>query len=106
MANAFITTLYVGFDSDNGNNSATNRDILLEELDARFPDGYTVIDAIGRFGGVPENSAQIVLICREDTPTERAEFATAAYGLAQAYKKRAGQKEVWVTHRQENLVVF
>lgn len=99
---ATVYTIYAGFNGPNGVQS--NRETLFRILAECGLNGYTVIEGTGMYNGVPEPGASVILIAPNERDDEHIREHVAA--VANEYKDLALQEEVWVTRRQEDLLII
>lgn len=98
---ATVFTIYAGLNGPFGEEQ--NRVILMLILSECGIDGYTLSEGVGVYGGKSEPSAIVTLIAPRDC--DAADLAEHVVEVATAYKKEAKQEEVWVTRRQEELLI-
>ena len=103
---AVIFSMYVGFNSKDGSsvNALKNKALLLEWLNENHPEGFTFIEAIGSYNGEQEDSAIVQFISKAGGE-EAVELGLNVMATAQFYKEHASQAEVWIVHREEDLLV-
>lgn len=103
---ATVFTIYVGFNGSDQSpeTQMTNRDTLFRILAASGMDGYTVYEGLGLWAGQTEPGASVVMIATRDADAEY--VAAHARIIAAKYKDQAEQEEVWLTRRQEDLLVI
>lgn len=103
---ATVFTIYVGFNGPDRSpeTQMTNRDTLFRILAGSGMDGYTVYEGLGLWAGQTEPGASVVMIAPKDTDAEYVE--AHAKVIANNYKVQAQQEEVWVTRRQEGLMII
>ena len=99
---ATVYTIYAGFNGPNGIDC--NRDLLFRILSECGLNGYTIIEGVGMYNGVSEPGASVILIAQNERDDEHIREHVAA--VANEYKDRAQQEEVWVTRRQEDLLII
>lgn len=99
---ATVYTIYVGFNGPRG--VEYNRDLLFHVLAGCGLNGYTVIEGTGMYNGIPEPGASVILIAPNERDDEHIREHVAA--VANEYKDLAQQEEVWVTRRQEDLLII
>ena len=99
---ATVFTAYFGY---NGPNSSIdfNRNLLADLLADSGIDGYTVTPAEGFFDGAHEPSAVVTVICQD---YYAGEVDARIRQVCHSYKHAAEQYSVWLTRRQEDLLVI
>ena len=100
-----MTVVYTAFVGFNGPNSSHygNRALLLDLLACSNLDGYTVTYADGVYEGQAEPSAVVTVI--GNTDEQAMDYGEAIIEVCRQYKEQAGQAEVWITRRTEDLYV-
>lgn len=107
-----VLTIHVGFgsnepdyDSSPAHYHKLYRDILLDILHDRFPDGFTILEGIGFFRSQQEPCANVVIISQPGASNEeRNELVKRVCLAAQSYARLANQVDVWVTSREESII--
>lgn len=106
---AVIFTLHVGFADANGDatNALDNRGFLFTALNTVGFDGYTVLDNVGLYNGKHEPGATVIFILPYWRDfNDVIEFRSKVTEAARLYKDLAGQTEVWLTRRDEELEIL
>lgn len=98
---ATVFTIYAGFNGPLG--QERNREILYKILSECGVNGYTVVEGFGMYNGEPEACAMVTLIAPRDSL--RDDLAEHLAEVATRYKDQAQQEEVWITRRQEDLLI-
>lgn len=98
---ATVFTIYAGFNGPLGEDE--NKRILYQILGECGVNGYTVTEGLGMYNGEPEPCAIVTLIAPRDSLRDA--LAEHLAEVANRYKDRAQQEEVWVTRRQEELLI-
>lgn len=98
---ATVFTIYAGFNGPLGEEE--NRIILLRILAECGIDGYTLTEGVGVYNGHPEPCAVVTLIAPRDR--DASDLAEHVAEVALDYRDQAKQEEVWVTRRQEELLI-
>jgi len=100
-----VFTAYVGFNGPVPGPWVVeaNRSLLVGLLDDSELTGYTLQLADGFYAGEQEPSATVTVICR--TTEEAVAYGEALIGVCRLYKEIAGQAEVWITRREEELLI-
>ena len=96
-----VFTIYAGLNGPLGEDE--NKQILLRILAECGIDGYTWTEGIGFYNGRPELSAIVTLIVANDADVF--DMANHVAEVAIGYKDEAQQEEVWVTRREEQLLI-
>lgn len=99
---ATVFTAYFGYDGP-VNSVAYNRDLLCDLLADSGIDGYTLVEADGFFDGAHEPSAVVTVICQDYHVSE---VDRRIRDVCVSYKNAAEQHSVWLTRRQEDLLVL
>lgn len=99
---ATVFTAYFGFNSPVGS-ADFNRDLLFDLLADSGLAGYTVVQADGCYEGLHEPSAVVTVICQDD---EAKSIDKCLRETCLSYKHAAEQDSVWLTRRQEDLLVL
>jgi hypothetical protein len=98
---ATVFTAYFGYKGP-ANTIAFNRDLLSDLLADSRIDGYTLVQADGYFNGAYEPSAVVTVICQNHQANE---MHRHIHDVCTSYKHAAEQEAVWLTCRQEDLLV-
>jgi hypothetical protein len=103
---AVVFTIYVGFNGPDQSpeTAMTNRDTLFKILASGGMDGYTVYEGLGLWAGKQEPGATVVMIAQNEQ--DAVEVGLHACEIAREYKEQAQQEEVWLTRRDESLLVI
>jgi hypothetical protein len=106
MTLATVYTIYVGLAS-NGSTIAVpfNRTTLLDILNDRHSVGFTAIEGHGFYLGEQEPT-MLILICHTDKDGPPDTFADYICETAKIIKEKLNQEAVWVTRKEEELVVI
>ena len=88
-----LTRVYFGQTIPNSGRISTVewRSFLTKMVEPRFPGGFTIYDAVGRWNGVPEPT-KIIEVAAEDT----AAFRTSIGEIAQYYRQHFRQEAIGV----------
>ena len=102
---ATVFTLYAGLNSSNVYPNAfdINRSILFGILGRNHSDGFTAFEGYGYFQGVSEPVVVVTIIANGDDEARAAHEAVSL--TAKEYKEEANQIEVWITVREEGLII-
>ena len=105
---ATVFTMYAGLaaDTTHGNTLALarcNRATLLDCLNFNHSDGFTLFEGIGCFQGKEEPTVIVTFIAQTREAAE--ELGEQVAATAADYKKFALQQEVWITRREEELLI-
>ena len=105
---ATIFTMYAGLaiNEPGGSHSIVinaNRSILLEILNRNHSEGYTLLGGIGCF----ECNEEPTVIANFIAQTKEAadELGERVAATAAEYKELGAQQEVWITRREEELLI-
>ena len=106
---AIVFSAFVGFNGpDPGVNHEPcikqNKVRLFELLESSDLAGYTVTQASGVYGGMPEPSAVITVIAQ--TQEEAIDCGAILAGVCRAYKEAAKQESVWITRHEQDLLIL
>lgn len=98
---ATVFTAYFGYIGPI-NSIDFNRDLLSDLLTDSGIDGYTLVEADGFFNGAHEPSAVVTVICQDYNASD---IDHRIREVCVSYKHAAEQDSVWLTRRQEDLLV-
>jgi hypothetical protein len=99
---ATVFTAFVGFNGPNASVNS-NRALLFDLLADSDLVGYTVTEGDGFYDGQPEPSAVVTVI--GSTEEETLAYGEALIQACRTYKELACQAEVWITRREEDLLI-
>jgi len=106
---ATIFTMYAGLAANQARGSRStvinaNRSILLEILNFHHSEGYTLIEGFGCFESQEEPTAIITFIAQTKEAADKLGEKIAV--TATEYKELCSQQEVWITRREEELLII
>jgi hypothetical protein len=109
---AVVFTAYVGFSGPGGavdfqsgqNVTGINRALLLQCLEESTLEGYTVTFSTGYYGGQREAGATVVVIDESSLTASGTQLALT--DACNRYKELAHQEQVWITVRDESLIIL
>ena len=105
---ATVFTMYAGLavNGAGGNHSIVinaNRAILFELLNRNHSEGFTLLEGLGCFECNEEPTAIVSFIAQTKEAADALGERLAA--TAAQYKEQGDQQEVWITRREEELLI-
>jgi hypothetical protein len=105
---ATIFTMYAGLAISKAGGSHSiitnaNRSILLEILNRNHSEGYTLLEGIGGFECYEEPTVIASFVAQTKEAAD--ELGERVAAIAAEYKEQGDQQEVWITRREEELLI-